>query len=176
VLLCGSYGNVLDTFHDETLLKRAFPIVRLLVERFPRPVATLSKWALSTELAVRIALETEMNKDLIRRSDVVPYFEHLSRMDPVVFVRSLDSLAEHSAWDHLPHIDVPTLVMGGERDTFTPLWLSRRMAHAIPGAELQIIADGTHTAPLEYPSLVSERVLRFIESRVRVQTAASRSG
>jgi pimeloyl-ACP methyl ester carboxylesterase len=166
VLLCGSYGNVLDTFHDDTVLKRAFPILRLLIERFPRPAARLTRFALSTELAIRLALETEMNKQLIRREDVVPYFDHLSKMDPVIFVRSLDSLAEHSAWEHLPFIDVPVLIFGAERDSFTPLWLSRRMADAIPGSDLVVVPGTTHTLPLEQPSLVSERVLAFVERRV----------
>jgi len=165
-LLCGSYGNVLDTFHDGTLLKRAFPVLRFLVERFPRPAAQLTRFLLSTELALRVGLEAEMNKQLIRRKDVVPYFDHLSRMDPVVFVRSLDSLAEHSACEHLPHTDVPVLIFGGEHDSFIPPWLSRRMADAIPGAELVIVEGGTHTLPLEQPALVSGRVLGFLQERV----------
>jgi len=165
-LICGSYGNVLDTFHDDTVLKRAFPLLKRLIEAFPQPAAKLTRLALSTEIAIRVALETEMDKQRIRREDVVPYFDHLSKMDPVIFVRSLKSVAEHSAWEHLPHIEVPVLIVGGERDSFTPLWLSRRMADAIPRSELVILANGTHTAPLEQPELVSEKVMGFIDQRV----------
>ena len=165
-LICGSYGHVLDTWHDNTLLKRAFPALRLLIERFPRPFAKVIRFSLSTELAIRLALETEMNKHLIRREDVVPYFDHLASMDPVVFVRSLETMAEHSAWEHLPHIDVPVLIVGAERDSFTPIWLSRRMADAIPESELVVFPGTTHTLPLEQPALLSEKVLSFIERRV----------
>jgi pimeloyl-ACP methyl ester carboxylesterase len=166
VTLNGSYGNALDTFHDDTVLKRVFPLIKRMVETFPRPSARLIRLILSTELAVRIGLETEMDKRRIRREDVVPYFDHLSQMDPMVFIRSLQTAAEHSAWEHLPHIDVPVLILGGERDTFTPAWLSRRMADAIPRAELVIFPDGTHTLPLEQPKLISEKVLAFIDQRV----------
>jgi pimeloyl-ACP methyl ester carboxylesterase len=165
-LICGSYGNVLDTFHDDTLLKRAFPAIRALVERFPQPAALITRLVLSSDLAVRIAFATEVNAELMRRQDLIPYFDHLARMDPVIFARSLESLAEHTAWDHLPYVDVPVLIVGGERDSFTPLWLSRRMAEAIPGAELIIVPGGTHLVPLEHPTLVAERVLRFIQQRV----------
>ncbi|HVE81717.1 MAG TPA: alpha/beta hydrolase [Myxococcales bacterium] len=171
-LLCGSYGNVLDTFHDDTVLKRAFPLLRMLIERFPHPAAAFTRLLFSTELAVRLGLETEMDKRRIHREDVVPYFDHLAKMDPVVFVRSLDSLAEHSAWEHLPHIDVPSLVLGGERDSFTPVWLSRRMADAIPGSELVIVPAGTHTLPLEQPALVWETVQGFLDRRVLPALAA----
>lgn len=166
VLLCGSYGNPLDTFHDDTLLRRAFPYLRHLVERYPRGARRILELALSTELAVRIALDFEVNKELVRRADLRPYFDHLAKMDPVVFMRTLDSMAEHTGWDHLPHIDVPTLVIGGERDTFTPLWLSRRMADAIPGCDLMIVPGGTHTTLIEQPSLVNERILRFLSTRI----------
>ncbi|GEN12406.1 Pimeloyl-ACP methyl ester carboxylesterase [Myxococcus fulvus] len=166
VLLCGSYGNPLDTFHDSNVLKKLFPSLRRVVERFPEQSARLIHAALRTELAVQLAISLEMNRERIARNDLSQYFEHLARMDPVVFVRTLDSLSEHSAWDHLLHVDVPSLVVAGGRDKFTPGWLSRKMAARIPEAELVLIPDGTHTAPLEAPGLVEVRVERFLRERL----------
>ncbi|WP_426731009.1 alpha/beta fold hydrolase [Myxococcus faecalis] len=172
VLLCGSYGNPLDTFHDSNVLKKLFPSLRRVVERFPEQSARLIHAALRTELAVQLAISLEMNRERIARNDLAPYFEHLARMDPVVFVRTLDSLSEHSAWDHLLHVDVPSLVVAGGRDKFTPGWLSRKMASRIPEAELVLIPDGTHTAPLEAPGLVEVRVERFLRERLGGPAAA----
>ena len=166
VLVCGSYGTPLDTFHDSPFLKRVFPFLRQLVERFPSRTARLTRALLSTELAIQVALTLELNRDLLHRADLEPYFEHLAKMDPVVFVRTLDSLASHSAWNHLRHVDVPTLVIGGEKDKFTPAWLSRKMAAHIPGAELMMVPQGSHTAPLEQPELVELRVERFLKERL----------
>lgn len=170
VLICGSYGNPLDTFHDDTLLRRVFPFLRQTVERFPELSRKLVKLALSTELAVRVGV-MELNRELVRRKDMLPYFDHLANMDPVVFVRTLHALAEHSGWEHLPHINVPTLIIGGDRDTFTPLWLSRRMADTIPGSELMIVPGGSHTTPLEQPSLVNERIARFLQQKILAPAA-----
>ncbi|XXF81013.1 alpha/beta hydrolase [Myxococcaceae bacterium GXIMD 01537] len=166
VLLCGSYGNPLDTFHDSPVLKLAFPLVRQLVERYPAHTALLTRSLLSTELAMQVALSVELNRALLARADLEPYFEHLARMDPVVFVRTLDSLAAHSALEHLPHVDVPTLVVGGEKDRFTPAWLSRKLAAHIPGAELMMVPLGSHTAPLEHPELLELRLERFLRERL----------
>ncbi len=165
-LLCGSYGNPLDTFHDHTMLRAAFPFVRALVERYPKLSKTITRLAMKTDIAVEIALRTELNKALMRRADLIPYFDHLAQMDPVAFVRTLDSLKDHSAWDHLAHIDVPTLVIGGEQDRFTPVWLSRRMAESIPHAEFTLVPGGSHTAPLEQPQLVADRLAQFLDQRV----------
>ena len=166
VLLCGSYGFPLDTVHDDTLLRRVFPLVRLLVELLPRPITWLNRMAMKAELTLQLALSLELNRELMQRNDLVPYFDHLARMDPTVFIRTLESMAEHTAWDHLPHIDVPTLIIGGERDRFTPVWLSRRMAEAIPHSEFMVVPRGSHTAPLEQPQLVGERIDRFLRTRI----------
>jgi pimeloyl-ACP methyl ester carboxylesterase len=168
VLVCGSYGTLLNTFHDGTLLKRLFPLIRLAVESFPDPVARLTRSLLSTRLAMEVALSVELNRSLLSKSDLVPYFTHLANMDPVVFVRTLRSAAHHNAWRHLPHVNVPTLVIAGQHDKFTPSWISRRMAAHIPGAELLLLREGTHVAPLEYRETVDKRVRRFLEEHALV--------
>jgi pimeloyl-ACP methyl ester carboxylesterase len=165
VLLCGSYGNPLDTWHDHSLLRKAFPFILKAIERNPKAARFLTS-KLMSELPMQVSLRTELNKDLLAREDFWPYLQHLSKMDPVMFARTLDSLKDHSAWDHLPHIDVPTLVVGGEIDRFTPVWLSERMAHHIPRSEYLFVPGGSHTAPLERPALVNGRIHEFIKTRV----------
>lgn len=176
VLLCGSHGNPLDTWHDHTLLRKAFPLIKASVERFPRVARALTSRVTKTQLALTVAIRTELNVDLLAPDDFVPYLEHLSKMDPVMFVRTLDSLKDHSASDHLRHVDVPTLVVGGEIDRFTPVWLSERMASRIPGAEYVFVPGGSHTAPLERPGLVNSAVARFLRDRIDGQAAGRRTG
>jgi pimeloyl-ACP methyl ester carboxylesterase len=40
------------------------------------------------------------------------------------------------------------------------------MAARIPGAELMMVPQGSHTAPLEHPELVELRVERFFRDRL----------
>jgi pimeloyl-ACP methyl ester carboxylesterase len=87
-------------------------------------------------------------------------------MDPRLFCRLLADAGEHDAWPHLRHIDVPTLIVAGEHDGFTPAWLSARMHARIRGSELCTIPTGTHTAPIELPELVTLRLRRFLDERV----------
>jgi pimeloyl-ACP methyl ester carboxylesterase len=173
-LICGSSGNPLDTFHDGKLLKLAFPYLHKVVERFPKTAATVTKVALNTDLALDMALIMELNQKLMKRQDLMPYFEHLAAMDPVVFVRTLKSLSEHSALDHLPHVDVPTLVIGAALDKFTPVRLSRQMAETIPGATYVLCPEASHTAPLEQPELVSRAVDRFLSGLEKFATVRHR--
>jgi pimeloyl-ACP methyl ester carboxylesterase len=40
------------------------------------------------------------------------------------------------------------------------------MAEAIPGAELHVIEDGSHTAPIERPHLFDQMITDFLTRRV----------
>ena len=40
----------------------------------------------------------------------------------------------------LPHVRVPTLVVGGTADVLTPPYEARRIARLIPGARLELFA------------------------------------
>jgi enoyl-CoA hydratase len=55
-------------------------------------------------------------------------------------------------------------VLNGERDTFTPVYVSREMAELIEGSELLVVPDGTHVAPLEVPTTVNRAVVSSSES------------
>ena len=91
------------------------------------------------------------------------------RQDLAILITSIDNDVagiELSAKYDLPYVDVPTLVVGGEGDRFTPIWLSQRMAEFIPKAEYVYVPGGSHTAPLERPGLVNAAIDRFLRERV----------
>lgn len=165
VPICGSYGRPLDTFRGTDAMLRIFPVIIRASERFgdlgQKFWSAVNYWPVMMEFA-RLS---EMNHRLIAADEVRPYFEHMAAMDVRVFVRTLSYLRDHSVEDRLPSLVQPALVIAGERDTFTPVWLSRKMARLIPNAELLVVQDGTHVAPLEAKSLVTSQVLRFVSQR-----------
>jgi pimeloyl-ACP methyl ester carboxylesterase len=166
VLVCGSPGHPLDTFHDTNLLRRLLPTLRRAAERVPAGVSALTRGLVRSGLAMELALLLEVNPALVQRTDLLPYFTHLEHMDPRLFVRTMDAAGKHSAENHLPSVDVPVLVLAGDRDRFTPPWLSRRMALSVPGAELVLVHGGSHTMPLEAPKKVERAVADFLRRRV----------
>ena len=64
----------------------------------------------------------------------------------------------------LVRIAVPTLVLAGADDRLIPLEESRRMAEAIPQAQLVVIPDAGHLAPLENPEASNAAILRFLDA------------
>jgi pimeloyl-ACP methyl ester carboxylesterase len=172
LLFCGAPGRLLDTFHDTPVLRKALPWIRSAMDRWPNLSRSAFRAFVTADVLMDYALAFEVNRALVRREDLVPYFRDLSRVDPAVFVRLLASAAEHDATDHLPEIRAPTLVVAGVRDGFTPMHLSAKMHAAIPGSALLVLPGGTHVGPLEHPDLVEEHVTRFLDEHLPVRRPA----
>ena len=162
VLMLGSHGLPLDTFHDSRVLRVVIPAMMSAATRFPETLGLFWRVMAGGELAFQVATRLEVNGKLIRREDFQPYFDHLSGMDPRLFLSMLLHAGEHSAYDHLPKVDVPTLIVAGTDDTFTPYWLSEEMHDRIRGSEMLTIPGGSHTATLEQPELIELRLERFL--------------
>jgi pimeloyl-ACP methyl ester carboxylesterase len=71
------------------------------------------------------------------------------------------SLGEHDAARVLEKIRVPTLVIAGDRDAFTPRQLAQQMARRIPRGELLLVRGATHYTAVEFPELVNLRIEKF---------------
>lgn len=162
VLLCGSFGRVTHTFKGTDLLAEVLPGLIDWVVAHPRLARAV--WSrLPPRAALRMAYVTgDIDPSTIRPDDVEPYFRHVAHLDFPQFLRMLKAAGEHSAQDLLSSIDVPVLVVAGDRDSFTPPELSRAMAESLPRGELLEIPGGTHVAPLEHRELVNARIEDFV--------------
>lgn len=161
VLICGSYGRITHTFRGTDVMAQLLPRVIRTVDKHTRLARGL--WGnVSPGMALRIALMTgEVDTASIVPEDLMPYMKHMVDIDLPMFLRMLHSAGEHSARDLLPKIDVPVLVLAGDRDSFTPTRYAEEMAALIPRAELQVL-PGTHVIPIERKEQVSEIVERFV--------------
>ena len=105
-----------------------------------------------------------VHPDLCPREEFEPYFAHLSRLDLRGYFALVRDLISHDASDLLPEIQVPVLVVAGERDLFVPIARSRELAARIPGAELLVLREGSHAAMVEQPELFVLSIERFLSS------------
>ena len=64
-------------------------------------------------------------------------------------------------WDRLPALHVPTLLLAGELDT-KYCDIARRMAAALPAAQVTIVPGAGHAIHLEQPDAFQKIVLRFL--------------
>lgn len=168
VLVCGASSHPLRTFKGSATLEELLPTIQKWIQRVPRLLNRLTRTLMPTRLAYEVASRLEIRRELVEPQDFMPYLEGMARIDVRLFVAMLASAGSHSADELLADITVPTLVVAGGRDGFTPPERSRAMAEAIPGAELLEIPNASHTAPIERPNLVDWTIRDFIARRVDV--------
>lgn len=91
-----------------------------------------------------------------------PFYRHLAKIDAPSWYALGRSAQSHSARDLLPTIDVPTLVVAGGCDRFSPGSLSRDIADAIPDARLTWIEEATHTGLFDNPEIIGAALEEFL--------------
>ena len=172
VPVLGSYGHTLDTFMGYHKSRQIFDRLYDFVFNSPRWAASFFKRGLDP----RFALKTAPLFGLVDRfycpvDDLTQYLEHMSTMDLQLFMRMDMHMGDHSARDMLASIAVPTLIIAGERDAFTPIQLSHEMHDLIPGAEIQVLREGSHAALIEQPEVMTDRLEQFLRDHRLVPQA-----
>ena len=72
--------------------------------------------------------------------------------------------AEHDLRDVLPRIEVPTLLLYGDRDVRSPLKVAEEMHAQIPGSRLVVMPGVGHACDLEAPERFNAEVRGFLRS------------
>jgi pimeloyl-ACP methyl ester carboxylesterase len=78
-----------------------------------------------------------------------------------LYVDTLQRLAHYDGRNVLARVDVPALVIAGDRDPFTPRREVERLVHDIPGAEYLPLPGATHYALLDEAERVNLRIEKF---------------
>jgi 3-oxoadipate enol-lactonase len=77
--------------------------------------------------------------------------------------RHLWASGEHDAWDALPLIIAPTLVLHGDRDEFNPTANAALLAGRIPDARVELLAGARHAYFEECRAAAGRLVREFLE-------------
>src|SRR5207248_8334642 len=90
---------------------------------------------------------------------------------PHAGTRQWEAMLAFDAYDRLPEIRVPTLVLHGTDDRLIPVANAKLLVGRIPHAELVMLAGAGHVYHWEQPEAAAHAVLAFVE---RVEAAVSR--
>lgn len=173
LLINGTFGRPFSTAFAPIL--RSSPIVPMLpaILRAIEPLAHLSEpfqpyaqKVVKTKIALRLLKGLGLVSDSLAEDMFLQLASEVAGLHMPRYMATLNSLGDHCAQAMLPHVAVPTLIITGDRDLFTPVGQSREMAAKIPGAELLVIPSGTHYTPLEFPELIHLRATKFLRERL----------
>ena len=166
VPMLGSAGKTLETFFDYSGSPAIFRQIASIIDRTGYRIHYFVRPLLESPLAWPVAKNFGLvDPFYCKRDDLLSYLRHLSSLDLQIFIHTVLATNEHDAWDLLPRIRIPVLIIAAERDAFTPVYLSKRIADTIPGADYLMLAEGSHAALIEQPETILYRMDRFIEER-----------
>ncbi|MBF0103878.1 MAG: alpha/beta hydrolase [Deltaproteobacteria bacterium] len=167
LLCCGTFGNPMETFYNTQNSKHVFTLIYVFNHLFPK-LANLIGYIISKNpfwFQMGSALKM-MNPGLVDKQVIKEYIEHITSVDAIFLAKLAKSMQEYNAESVLKGINIPTLIVAGERDIFTPVWISKKMHHLIPYSELLIVKKASHVALIEQPALINLRIEKFIYERL----------
>lgn len=171
VLLNGTYGFPFETALNTPLARYVLPSMNELAHRImpsiqPR-IRPLAKRFLNWEGFVGVLSRVGMVHRDIDRNIIKQVAEAMFASDMQTYHAIMRYLSRHNAWDVLPKIKVPVLIIAGSADRITPLRLSQKMKSRIKGSELLNVEGATHYAILEFPDLINKSIGKFLEKNYR---------
>lgn len=166
VLVTGPYASPLHTFYGRSIGARLFPLAYHGLPLLPRPVQRLVGRSARLPIALPVARLLRALGPHTPAEDMALYLRHLGEVDPMVALKLARGMHEFDAGPWLPELDVPVLLLAGDRDTFSPPALAEAMLAAIPDAELALIREGTHAALIEFPDEIHDRIADFLHRRL----------
>lgn len=82
-------------------------------------------------------------------------------------VRLMQAMSLWTSVDRLPTVEVPTLLVTGAHDVFSPPFQARRIARQVPRPTLKVFEDSGHVPWIEEPQLFTATVVEWLDE-VRV--------
>ena len=92
-----------------------------------------------------------------------PFATPAGRDALVRHIAALDTRETDALGSRLSELTMPTTVIWGAQDPFLPVSLGQRLADAIPGATLDIIADARHFLPEDAPRQVADSLAALLD-------------
>jgi len=87
-----------------------------------------------------------------------------STMPTYAKARHLGASNNHEAWEELPAIKAPTLILHGADDVFSPATNAAVLVHRIPDARAHVISGARHAYFHEFRAIASPLVLDFLST------------
>ncbi len=123
-------------------------------------VATEGPSALTDGLLGALLAESTREK----KPDVVAIVRKLMDNPAAGYIGALEAMKRRpDCTDLLSGIDVPTLIMVGEKDALTPPELSRKMHEHIGGSRLVVLPEAGHLSNLEAPEAFNGALAEFLQ-------------
>jgi len=162
VAVNGTYGSPFRSALASRLTRYVIPTALTIMKSNAGVMTRASHVALGWRRLVPMMARFGLVSANIDERAMMEVATDFKTLDFSIYSDMLRALGAHDARDLLPTLDLPVLILTGDRDLMTPVFTARKMNRMIPGSRLVIIPGGTHYTPLEFPAIVKDEIKRFL--------------
>jgi len=166
LLVAGPAGKPFDSLIAKNLFKGLFKTFYPVGVRLNGLLQPPLKLFCDSPLVYPWCRLSQLISSAASREDMQLHYDHIAKLNIAITLKMAKAMQTHSAYDLLPHIKIPVLVIGGTKDIFTCYWAVEKMHHMTPNSEILTIPLGTHVLLIEQPEFINLRIDKFIEERL----------
>ena len=160
-IVCGGYGHPFGRLLRHLELASLLPTVAGVAKHFASFIEAPFRRITSRPEIAGLVRQSGMIAATADTTALVDLLRGMAACDMRTLLATYEDIAGDPAPELLTEVQVPTLIVAGEKDPFTPRRVSEEMAAAIPGARLEVYERATHYLPIEYPAKLSDDLRRF---------------
>lgn len=162
ILISGTLIPVHNIMMDSHITGPIKPYLTKILDYFPREFQAFWKYGGWSPVIKKMVQMGGFNPEQTGLDFVETYLSKLGHLGPELFFQLLNQMHEHDILAFIDRINIPTLVVGGNRDKVIPNFSQRLLHENLKGSELYIIHKGSHVPQVDFPNLINERMSYFI--------------
>lgn len=125
---------------------------------------TLWKIAVDNPMSMYLAaLAGGFNLKVTHFKDIEVYMRGVARLNLEVFLSLFEVLMEYNGESVLDKVEVPALIISGEKDFVTPIRFQYHFKEKIKHAEFVLVPYGSHCTQLDFPDYTNLKIEKFLQ-------------
>jgi pimeloyl-ACP methyl ester carboxylesterase len=166
ILANGAYGRPMD--RGVPGLKQGSLAVMKALARTQHLLRPLASPFLRNTLPVKAAKAAGLVSQRLDEQVFLALAGDFIHLDFDAYSLCVNTLLDHDATDVLDTITVPTLIVSGGRDVFTPAAMAEEMVRRIRTCSHLHLPDASHYAAVEYPEEIAGAMTIFLNKEIHM--------
>lgn len=163
VFINGFVQNPLAGMFGNNVALSFFQLFKSGYNTLPETLSYFWRTAIENPLSIQLsALAGGFNLKLTSLKDIEIYARGVAGMDLNAFISMFEAMLAYDGRSVLNRIQVPTLIIGGKKDSVTPQNHQAELHQKIRNSEFLMVPYGSHCTQLDMPDLVNLRIEQFL--------------
>ncbi len=164
VFINGFAANPIKGMFGTNAVTSLFEMFKTGYNTLPGTLSWIWRTALNNPLAIPLSsLAGGFNMSLTSFKDIEVYARGVASMDLDVFLTLFDQMTKYDGSPILDRIQVPVLIISGNKDGVTPAGHQDDLHRRIKGSQILKVPYGSHCTQLDLPDFVNLRIERFLD-------------